>query len=36
MSINEVSSRVNFLNSIDDIMKEAPDLFNALANDRFD
>ena len=36
MSINDVSSRDDYLDSLENIMKENPDLFNALANDKFD
>jgi len=36
MSINDVNSRVKYLDNLENIMKENPDLFNALANDKFD
>jgi len=36
MSISDVISRARYLDNLESIMKENPDLFNALANDKFD
>jgi len=36
MSINDVSSRDDYLDNLESIMKENLDLFNALAKDKFD
>ena len=36
MSINDVNSRIKYLDNLESIMKENPDLFNALAKDKFD
>jgi len=36
MSINDINSKDDYLENIENIMKEIPDLFQALANDKFD
>ena len=36
MSINDVNSRIDYLVNLENIMKENPDLYNALAKDKFD